>query len=323
MGLSTRSPPRTPPRKRRWQSRAGSHAMEHREPSSVSLPTVRDVLAIATRRLKEAEIPSPPDEARLLLAHELGVNLAWVLAHPETGIEPPRLHRFLSEVDRRSRYEPVAYITGHKEFFGLDLEVNPSVLVPRPETEILVEMALASARALLAQSSRSLTVADLGTGSGAIAIAMAATEQRIRLIAVDRAAEAIALARRNATRHGVQDRIDFRQGDLLEGTDGPLDMLVANLPYIPGGVLHGLMPDVRLYEPIEALDGGSDGTAPTRRAMLQAAQRMARPSALLFEIGDGQGTALAVAARDLYPGASVEVRRDYAGFERILAIEIG
>jgi release factor glutamine methyltransferase len=285
--------------------------------------TIAGLLSHAAGLLERAGIPSPRDEARVLLQHATGLSTASVLAHPETAIPPDQQRAFLAAVRRRTRFEPMAYITGIKEFFGLPFEVNPTVLVPRPETELLVERALDAARRLAQTRGRPLTVVDLGTGSGAIAIAIAVNDPSLRLIAVDSSVAALETARRNAARHAVSERIDFRHSDLLDGVDEEIDLLVANLPYIPSAATGSLMPDVRFYEPVSALDGGLNGTVPTRRAMEQAAARIARPSSLLFEIGDGQGAALGEAAERLYPGARVAVRRDYAGFERILSIEIG
>ncbi len=281
-----------------------------------------ELLQQARVQLDRASIPSPRDEARLLMAECLEVSLAWVMAHPGSKMPPDRRLCFLSWIARRASHEPVAYIVGHKEFFGLDLEVTPAVLIPRPETELLVERALSAAGRLAEQKGRSLVVADLGTGSGAVAIALAARQPRLRIIAVDNSDAALAVARANAARHEVIDRIDFRLGDLLAGVPEKLDLVVANLPYVPEAAMGWLMPDVRQYEPWQALDGGPDGTVPTRRALDQAVDKMKRPAALLFEIGDGQGQALAEFARLRYSGAEIGIIRDYAGFERILSVDL-
>jgi release factor glutamine methyltransferase len=285
--------------------------------------TAGELIRHAAGQLRQAGIPSPREEARLLLQHATALSAASVLAHPEAAVPPNQQRAFLAAVQRRAGFEPLAYITGVKEFFGLPFEVNASVLVPRPETELLVERALSAARALGASGDRPLTAVDLGTGSGAIAVALAVNLPSLRLIAIDSSADALQTARRNAARHGAADRIEFRQSDLLETVGEPIDILVANLPYIPSGETGNLMPDVRLHEPHAALFGGPDGTVPTRRALEQAVHRMVRPSSLLFEIGEGQGGALLAVASRLYPGARVKVSRDYAGFERILSIEIG
>ncbi len=200
--------------------------------------------------------------------------------------------------------------------------MGPAVLIPRPETEILLELAIGICQRLSEAKGRDLVVADLGTGSGAIAIALAVSCPEIHIVAVDTSPEALELSQRNAERHGVADRIDFRHGNLLEGVDKRLDLLVANLPYVPSDEVDRLMPEVARYEPRAALDGGSDGTMLIRRAMEQAKARMQRPWALLFEIGDGQGASLLEFARALYPDADVRLTRDYAGLDRVLSIQL-
>lgn len=284
--------------------------------------TVGELLALATRRLAEARIPSPSDEARLLMAEVLGVSSAWIIAHPEARPPTDRARLYLDYLSRRCAHEPFAYIVGHKEFYGLDLEVTPSVLIPRPETELLVDHALDAATRLRALKARPLVAVDLGTGSGAIAIALASRRPDLRVIAVDSSRDALELAARNAAIHRVADRIDLRQGDLMAPVTERIDLLVANLPYIPTGELEHLMPDVREYEPREALDGGPSGTDIIRRALRESEGRMDAPAFLLFEIGFTQGLRLSREARRLHPGASVRVFRDYAGFERVLSIEL-
>jgi len=284
--------------------------------------SVRYLLRQATTELAEAGIPSPADEARLMMMEALGVSAAWVLIHPEAEVLPDRVRWFRSGIARRLAHEPFAYIAGHKEFYAFDLQVNPAVLIPRPETELLVEKALTLAGKLLERKGRDLLAADLGTGSGAVAIALAVCQPKLRVLAIDSSEAALALARANAARHYVSDRIEFRYGDLLEGVNERMDLLVANLPYIPSGEIDGLMPDVRDHEPREALDGGPDGTTLIRRTLGQAVERIGHPGALLFEIGDGQGRALMEAASAIYPDATILVNRDYAGFERILTVEL-
>lgn len=281
-----------------------------------------DLLSDGAKILSAAGIEDARSEARLLLQEVLSVSRAWLMAHPEAIVSPDQRRRYESSVQRRACHEPAAYITGHKEFFGLDLEVGPAVLIPRPETEILLELAIGICQRLSEAKGRDLVVADLGTGSGAIAIALAVSCPEIHIVAVDTSPEALELSQRNAERHGVADRIDFRHGNLLEGVDKRLDLLVANLPYVPSDEVDRLMPEVARYEPRAALDGGSDGTMLIRRAMEQAKARMQRPWALLFEIGDGQGASLLEFARALYPDADVRLTRDYAGLDRVLSIQL-
>ncbi len=281
-----------------------------------------NLLAEGTKTLSAAGIEDARSEARLLLQEVLNVSRAWLMTHPEAGVSPHQRSRYDALVQRRARHEPAAYVTGHREFYGLDLEVGPAVLIPRPETEILLEHAIGICDRLSAVKDRDLEVSDLGTGSGAIAIALATRCPRAHIVAVDASREALEIARRNAERHGAASHIDFRHGNLLEGVAERLDLLVANLPYIPSGEVDQLMPEVARYEPRLALDGGPDGTLLIRRAMAQAKDQLEPPAALLFEIGDGQGVTLSQYARDLYPGADVRVIRDYANLERVLSIQL-
>lgn len=297
--------------------------MECEEDVASPLQSVGELLVQASLQLARAGIPSPPDEARLLMAEVLETSLAWVIAHPEAEVPPDRRLLLLSYLERRVAFEPVAYILGHKEFYGLDFGVGPAVLIPRPETELLVEAALTASLRLLALKGRDLLVVDLGTGSGAVAVTLAVHQPRLALIAVDSSPAALEVARTNAMRHGVQARIKFRRGDLLQVVTEKIDLLVANLPYIASEEIERLMPDVKDYEPRQALDGGPNGTGVIERALEQAAGRMERPASLLFEIGDGQGHELSGFARRLYPDADIQVARDYAGLERILSIDLG
>lgn len=276
----------------------------------------------AQRQLTKAGIPSPADEARLLLAEVLNVSLAWILAHPDAIVPPDRQLLFQDYLNRRAAHEPVAYIVGHKEFFGLDFDVSPVVLIPRPETELLVERSLAAVDRLRESKGRGLLAVDLGTGSGAVAVSLAVNRPDLKLIAVDNSVFALQVAKANAYRHGVSSRIEFRWGNVLLPVIEGFDLLVANLPYVPSAEVPKLMTDVSGYEPHEALDGGPDGTLLIRQALEQALTRVEPPASLFFEIGDGQGDGLKSFTRCLYPGATIEVARDYAGFERILSIEM-
>ncbi|HZK67937.1 MAG TPA: peptide chain release factor N(5)-glutamine methyltransferase [Chloroflexota bacterium] len=284
--------------------------------------TVKSALDEAGRGLADAGVPSPRDEARLLLACALGQPTSWVMAHPEQTPDPEALGLFHQYVARRSRLEPVAYILGRREFYSLDLQVTPAVLIPRPETEMLVEMGLTACRQLAAVRERPLRVVELGTGSGAISIALASRFSGADFLAIDSSPPALEVARRNAETHEVSRRIKFHLGSLLVDVTGLVDVLVANLPYIPSDEMPHLMPDVRLYEPAEALDGGPDGTALIRQALQQSVSLMNRPAMLLFEIGHGQGALVKTLALESYPDASVAVQLDYAGLERVLAIQI-
>ena len=279
--------------------------------------TVRAVLAAARGRLREGGGAGVALEAEVLLAHYLGVDRVALYREPDRLLTADQVARYLDLVERRGRGEPVAYLTGHKEFMGLDLTVGPCVLVPRPETELLVETALQ----LLTPAPAAPLAVDVGTGSGAIAVSLAADHPAVRVLATDVDAAALAVARRNANANAVAERISFFQGDLLAPLTTPayleqVDLIAANLPYVPTGELEGLARDVREYEPLLALDGGPDGLDLYRR-LVPAARRLLRPGGtLLMEIGPGQGDA----CLDLVPPPAWESRllHDLASRERLV-----
>ncbi len=218
--------------------------------------------------------------------------------------------------------EPVAYLTGHKEFYGLDFFVDNRVLIPRPETELLVEAALAAAREMLARAYVPI-IADIGTGSGAIPITLAVQEPRLAyLYATDISADALAVARLNAERHHVESRIRFLQGDLLAPLPEAVDIITANLPYIGTGEMSGLAPDVRAYEPHLALFSGPSGLDLLNRffAEVQRPGVLNEHAVLLLEIGYRQREALTRLVRAIWPRASITFQKDYTGWDRLLQI---
>lgn len=292
--------------------------------SSGNSPSIAEWLKWARERLAGAGVDSPALDAELLLAHALQRDRSWVLAHPEHIMTPSEQALAEQLVSRRQRREPLAYILGSQPFFGLDLLVTPAVLIPRPETEELVERAIqwlnqraAGRRETLA----SLRVIDVGTGSGAIALALAYALPELHVIGVDDAAPALEVARTNARRLGLERRVHFAAGDLLLPFAGPFDLILANLPYIPSAELPTLMPEVSQYEPRRALDGGSDGLEPLRRLLTQACTKLAPDGALMAEIGSQQGTPALAAASALMPDCRARVEKDLAGLDRILIVE--
>jgi release factor glutamine methyltransferase len=221
---------------------------------------------------------------------------------------------------RRLRHEPLAYITGHKEFYGLDLLCSPAALIPRPETELLVELALNRVRG---RGSRveTFTIVDVGTGSGAIAIAVAAHAPEARVIAIDTSRAALELAAANAERHGVGDRVSFVQGSLLTPLRTPADVIVANLPYVADDVYASLAPEIRAHEPPEALRAGERGTELIESLLAQAPTLLRPGGLLLAEHAWDQGESLRHAARVAFPQARIETKRDLAGLERVLVVQ--
>jgi release factor glutamine methyltransferase len=255
----------------------------------------------ATERLAAAGAESPRLDAELLLAEALGVTRTSLYLRVPGPLDAAARERFESLLARREAREPVAYILGRKEFRRLSLGVDPRVLIPRPETELLVEVGLE-----LAPGAR---VADVGTGSGAIALALADERPDLSLTGIDASADALVLARDNARRLGLD--VEFVEGDLLVG--GPYDAVLANLPYVRDG--EELAPEIARYEPGRALYGGADGLDVIRRLV-----GMASPGVvplLALEVGEGQADAVASMLRDAGFG-DVERRRDLAGIERVV-----
>ncbi len=285
-----------------------------------------------------------PLDADVLLAHALGITKEALYAHLEVTLTGEEAARVAALVERRAAGEPVAYLRGFKEFHGLALAVDPRVLIPRPETETLVETALAFVRRAHAR-----TVADVGTGSGAIAIALAVAEPSLRVIALDISADALALARENAARHGVADRVTFRRGDLLAPLDAPVDVVTANLPYLrrepaarqagrptvdPAASMveptslaseRGSLASGRrslAFEPPAALYAGADSLALVRRTVADLPRVLAARGAAFFEIDPPQAGEVArlLAAA---VGGTVRVVADLAGDARVVVVERG
>ena len=268
-------------------------------------------------------------DAQLLLAHVTGLARTTVLAYPERPLTPEDAERYAALVTRRVAREPVAYLTGHREFMGLDFLTDARALIPRPETELLVEAALAEVRARLAEvrarlaepTSPAPVVADIGTGSGAIAVALARLEPRLATIyATDISANALALARGNAQRMEVVERIHFLEGDLLLPLPEPVDVLLANLPYVAPRDAPILPDDVRRYEPSLALYGDDDGLGHLRRLFAQMPGRLKPGAAILLEFGYDQRAAVVTLAQASLPAADIRIVADYAGWDRLAVI---
>lgn len=275
--------------------------------------TLRHALALA-REVLAPHSDTAALDAQTLLAHLTGHNRAWVLAHPEAHLDASQTARLHQALQRLAQGEPLPYVLGQWECFGRTFEVTPAVLIPRPETELLIEAALDWLRAHPGPR----RVADVGTGSGCIAVSLAAEAEAVRVVATDRSAAALEVARRNARRHGVAPRLRWVQADLLAPFTGPWDLVCANLPYIPTAQLAHL--PVARFEPRLALDGGPDGLHLIRRLLGQARRQMAAPGALFLEIGADQGPQAARLAAEAFPQAQVEVRRDLAGHPRLLCV---
>lgn len=273
-----------------------------------------DWLVESRKRLE----PLSPDawlEAQLLLAHVLHKSRTWVLTHPEVLLDNEEKAQLTGLLNQRATGVPLPYLLGHWEFYGLEFIVSPQVLIPRPETELLVEQALG----WLKKHPSQRTAADVGTGSGCIAVCLAKETPDLRLVATDQSEPALQIAIENAARHGVADRIHFMRTNLLDGIAGPLDLVVANLPYIPSATLEELL--VAKFEPISALDGGPQGLS-LIEGLLNDARRWWTPGGvILLEIEAGQGESAPALARKLLPEADISLLPDLAGLPRIVKIE--
>ena len=292
--------------------------------SSDCLPqctTVRGALAWAIRFLSSADIPSPRLDAEVLLAHVLGCNRAQLYARPELALTDPQRQAFLASAERRYRHEPVPYIIGQREFYGLDFIVDHRVLIPRPETELLVELALESATRFTRQA-QGLFLADVGTGSGIIAISLAVNLPDAIVCATEISRQALEVATLNAVHHGVSDRVHFLLGDQLTPMCRRMHIIAANLPYVPTGQLSSLAPDVTAYEPLIALDGGADGLEHINRLLARAERWLLPRGVILLEIGAEQGLKVMSFAKQYYPKATIELFHDYAGLDRVVRISV-
>ena len=255
-------------------------------------------------------------DAEVLARRALGWDRARYLSRARDPAPPAFDRRFDRLVERRCRREPVAQITGSREFWGLDISVTRDVLIPRPETELLIETGVA----LLADRTAPWNVADVGTGSGCLAVALAHELPRARITATDLSPAALAVARRNAIRHGVGDRISFHETRWLDGLPGPYDLIVSNPPYVPEPEMARLAPEVARYEPAAALCGGPDGLDPARELLPTAAPRLRLGGWLVLEIGAGQDRAVTELVSRQPELSLREVRRDLQGIPRTVAV---
>jgi release factor glutamine methyltransferase len=293
--------------------------------------TIEELLRVGVARLRESGSESARLDAELLLGKAVGVDRTTVLAHPEAPVGDGQRAIFEAFLQRRATGEPVAYIRGFKEFYGMALAVDDRALIPRPETELLVELAEREVMARLTAGPRPpgtqpIRVGDIGTGSGAVAIALMAGLRRrrsqgeVEIIATDVAPGALELARENAVGHGVADRVRFVEADLLPPVVSfPFDVILANLPYIATDEVDRL-PVAASFEPRVALDGGPDGLAVIGRLLERLPDALAETGVALLEIGSDQGDAIGALVGIALRGWGCAVERDLAGHPRVARI---
>jgi release factor glutamine methyltransferase len=259
---------------------------------------------------------TPGLEAQVLLANVVGKPRAWVMAHPESTLSSEQASDLVGKLAELERGKPLAYVLGEWEFYGLKFYLSPAVLIPRPETELLVETALE----WLKDRPGTRSGVDVGTGSGCIAIALAANQADLQMLASDISAEALCVAEQNIRRHGLEPRVHTVQADLLPETSESFDLICANLPYIPRETLDGLQ--VGKWEPTLALSGGEDGLDLIRRLFAQAPARISPNGLILVEIEAGQGEAAVDLAKATFPDADSTLLADLADRDRLIRIQI-
>ena len=284
--------------------------------------SIAEAILQGAHDLRRAGVSEPRREAGSLLAHALGQDRTFIVSHADDSISEEQLERFRDDLAARVGRKPLQYITGHQEFYGLDFEVNQDVLIPRPETELLVDLAIKSPPT----PDVAPFICDVGTGSGCVAITLLQQLPRARAVAIDISAAALMVAKRNAARHVVTDRIEFIESDCFAELD-PLktkfDLIVSNPPYVTEGALAGLQREVRDFEPRLALMAGPDGLAVINRLLLAAPAFLKAGGLFLFEIGFDQSAAIERLMKEPAAGAwkLLGIHPDLQGIPRVVALE--
>lgn len=289
------------------------------------MTSIAEAILQGAHKLRQAGVSEARRESGSLVAHVLERDRSFILSHAEDSIGTEQLEQFHDYLERRAQGEPMQYITGHQEFFGLDFEVTPDVLIPRPETELLIE----SAMKLTAERKTAPFICDVGTGSGCLAITLLhelRENSGTRAVAIDISPAAVAVAKRNAARHKLSGQIDFVISDCFASLDSQnprqslFDLIVSNPPYVEERALAGLQREVRDYEPRLALAGGPDGMVVIRRLLLEAGDFLKEGGHFLFEIGFNQGT-MVEQLIDRHKWKLLEIHPDLQGIPRIVALQ--
>jgi release factor glutamine methyltransferase len=309
--------------------------------------TVKEARHQAAKTLTAHAVEDAPLEAELLLMHVLGIDRTHLYVRLEDELLPGEEQALYHLINRRLTHEPLAYITGHREFYGHDFLVASGVLIPRAESELLVDEAIdfvkrhfpgfteyASAGNEIViprestdgntttpqQSKRNPVIAEIGTGSGAIAISLALLLSQATVYATDISPRALEIAAINCERHNV--RIHLLEGDLLDPVPEPADIIIANLPYIRDEEWGGLSPEIKIYEPVVALAGGHDGLDIIRQLLVNIQEKLCPGGIVLLEMGPAQGPELVSWTKDLFPGAGIELAKDLGGVDRVFKVSI-
>jgi len=291
-------------------------------PLSVLQVTFAEVINNASTKLTTAGVTNARLDAEVLLSHIMSRDRAWLFTHIHDTLDDETRRVFESTVERRAKREPLQYIIGKQEFWGLDFIVTPDVLIPRPETELVVESALK----IIKSMNQQVTIVDLCTGSGCIAISLAKELKAARVFAVDKSDKALTIAKENARKHGVSDCIRFLEGDLFQPLEmldirGGVDIIVSNPPYVQSGASDTLQPEVRDFEPAMALFAGPQGTEMHRKIIAGAPAYLKQHGALIMEMGLGQAKFLTKMAQEAGSYGAPEILKDLAGIERVIVVK--
>ena len=281
--------------------------------------TIIETINKATNLLSSAGITTARLDAEVLLSHIIRKDRIWLITHKDDVLDDKDRWDFDEALRRRAKREPLQYLIGNQEFWGLEFKVTPDVLIPRPETELIVEAALA----LVPDRNRPVRIVDLCTGSGCIAVSLAKELTSARIIATDASEKALAAARENARDHGVSGRIRYLEGDLfvpLEELDirGQVDIIVSNPPYVREGDLPTLQPEVKVYEPLMALIAGPEGTEIAMRIIRNATEYLKKNGSLIMEMGVEQATALTQMVEATGAYGKPAILKDLAGIDRVI-----
>jgi len=286
--------------------------------------TLLELLNWSTHCLRDHQVENPRLNAELLLAKSVNLSREGLYAHLHRASEEEEKEKLERFVKKRVAGEPLQYILGYQEFWSIPFKVDPRVLIPRPETELLVEQSLFILRKVCLE--RSPRVLEIGTGSGAIAISLATEASDLLVVATDISGEALFLARENARSAGVLSRIQFVHGDLfgpfrrMQGRE-PFDLILSNPPYVRLSEIQNLPTEIRTYEPLVALNGGEDGMAFYRDILLQTAFYVRRGGWVLLEVGEGQGKAVSAMIEEEGSFLPPERIRDFSGIERVVKVQ--
>ena len=284
------------------------------------MASLRQILQQTHHTLESYDIPDARLEAEVALMNVLQIPRQDIFSQQESEVTPQQEASLNEIIQRREQREPLAYILGYREFYGINLFVNTDVLIPRPETESLVEHTLFMA--LMGMESAELVIADIGTGTGAIAINLGIHMPAARIYAVDNFDSVLDVTSYNVRTHNVSDRIKLLKGDLMDPVPEPVDVIVANLPYIPSKRISTLQPEVQ-WEPIQALDGGEDGLDLIKRLLQQASQGSLKPNGvIILEVDPEQVPPIQQLAAELFPQSEVSVEKDLAQMDRMVVINL-